>query len=347
MKIKDLWIKYFQGHEDTRIKLSPGVNVFTGPSDSGKSSLIRALKWLIKNKPQGDAYISHFRKKGESTAVSSGSVSRERGKQNKYVVDGETYKALRTDVPDQVKHHFNIPDDSIQSQADQYFLLSETPGQAAKRFNKLAGLEQIDEVLRDTSTIIRSTKSDISYGEDMLENLQGALDRTSWADNADYDITVLEQKEARRDKLKRIATDVHFILYSIEDMEETIADTSHIIKAEVECKRLTKLHIDKSNLIEGTDILVRHLKEIEDTQLALNTIIIPDVGPIDHCIGLQTKLKEKKEHVGELLDLLVDIKDTEVYIEREGLKIFDNELKFKEEMGDTCELCGSKLPVLR
>lgn len=51
--IESIRIQDFQNHQDTYIKLVPGLNLITGSSDSGKSAIIRALS---------TAYLDVFRK---------------------------------------------------------------------------------------------------------------------------------------------------------------------------------------------------------------------------------------------------------------------------------------------
>lgn len=56
--IERLVIKGFQSHVGTELTFHPGLNVITGPSDSGKSAIIRALWWLLYNRPLGMDYIT-------------------------------------------------------------------------------------------------------------------------------------------------------------------------------------------------------------------------------------------------------------------------------------------------
>ncbi len=59
--IKKVRIQGFQSHLDSTFTLSPGLNVITGPSDAGKTAIIRALRWLAFNEPQGEAFIHTIR----------------------------------------------------------------------------------------------------------------------------------------------------------------------------------------------------------------------------------------------------------------------------------------------
>ena len=128
--IDKIQITGFQSHKDTEINLDTGVNVIIGSSDSGKSSIIRALKWLFQNRPQGDSFKNNELKPKDEVSVCSvfengEYMSRERSsKYNQYATfEDITYKALRTDVPPDVQGMTRMKDVNIQSQHpnDQYY----------------------------------------------------------------------------------------------------------------------------------------------------------------------------------------------------------------------------------
>ena len=55
---KGLEIENFESHKDTQIDFDNGVNAIIGTSDSGKSSIRRAIEWAIHNRPQGFGFKS-------------------------------------------------------------------------------------------------------------------------------------------------------------------------------------------------------------------------------------------------------------------------------------------------
>lgn len=57
VRLEEMRVAGFQSHADTVITLASGLNVIVGPSDSGKSALLRALWWLYYNKPRGTEFI--------------------------------------------------------------------------------------------------------------------------------------------------------------------------------------------------------------------------------------------------------------------------------------------------
>lgn len=55
--IKSVELKNFQSHEDTRVEFSDGFNIILGESRQGKTSIMRAIRWVLENKPTGNAMI--------------------------------------------------------------------------------------------------------------------------------------------------------------------------------------------------------------------------------------------------------------------------------------------------
>ena len=105
--INQIRLENFQGHVDTRIDLVPGVNVITGQSDAGKSSIVRALWWLLNNRPSGAGVIFRHHDADEkdvvgvSVVVDDGSVVARfrKGSDNAYAVKGVVLRAIKQDVP--------------------------------------------------------------------------------------------------------------------------------------------------------------------------------------------------------------------------------------------------------
>lgn len=50
MKIQEVTIEGYQSHTNSTFRLSPGLTVITGPSDAGKTAIIRALRYYTTTK---------------------------------------------------------------------------------------------------------------------------------------------------------------------------------------------------------------------------------------------------------------------------------------------------------
>src|SRR5690606_23498632 len=101
-------IRNYQSHADTVLEPAPAgqLTVIVGPSDVGKTAILRALRWLYFNRPQGD----DFRRVGtEHTMVTvettdGRTVTRSRSAETiGYVVDGIILEGFGLDVPLEVQ----------------------------------------------------------------------------------------------------------------------------------------------------------------------------------------------------------------------------------------------------
>lgn len=166
--IKQLKIRNYQSHKDAELNFRPGVNLIVGDSDCGKSALLRALRWLVFNRPSGFTFQSHWAKKGEDTAVevalSDGNVARRvrNNKDNQYWLSTleEPLEAVRTDVPEEVKAVLRMDALNVQRQGDKPFLLDESPAEVARVLNTVAGLENIDAAHTRVAGKIRENQAD-------------------------------------------------------------------------------------------------------------------------------------------------------------------------------------------
>ena len=56
-KIKKVQIRNFQSHDDLTLDIAPMLTTIVGPSDAGKSAVIRAIRWALFNEPSGTQYM--------------------------------------------------------------------------------------------------------------------------------------------------------------------------------------------------------------------------------------------------------------------------------------------------
>ena len=178
--IESAYIENFQGHAKTQVEFAPDgqLTVIVGQTDSGKSAIIRALRWVLCNIPQGTDYI----RAGTSSAAVAITytdgcrVVRERGKSfNRYRVyvpgSAETkLEGFGTDVPLEVSEITGVRPVSIDDvslnlnfseQLDAPFLgKSVSAGARARILGKLAGTEEIDVAQRVLGTDLYRANQD-------------------------------------------------------------------------------------------------------------------------------------------------------------------------------------------
>lgn len=197
-------------HKDTEVEVGRRLTVFTGPSDSGKSSVMRGLCQLFENRPAGINLISHKAKRGEPSATEvwgrrdDGApfcIARIRSaSRNEYEVDGTTLKAFGAGVPEEVVQIANLSEHAFQHQSGGHFLLSSTAGEVARVIGHTVGLEQIDSAFDAVRKRKSANDADLREAQNDLAREQAEMEKFDGFDRLVEINTVVSEVGAAVDK---------------------------------------------------------------------------------------------------------------------------------------------------
>jgi DNA repair ATPase RecN len=188
--------KNFQNHSDIEVDLRHPITTITGPSDSGKSALIRLLKWVCTNTPQGDGFVKYGTDEARAGVVFDDGtmVQRVRGKsENLYKLGSKEFRAFGTTVPDDIATLLNLGPINFQGQHDSVFWFSETAGEVSRRLNSVVDLGIIDTTFANISSKVRSLQAVIQVHKDRVEKKRAELKELAWITEADRVVTGIEQ----------------------------------------------------------------------------------------------------------------------------------------------------------
>lgn len=191
--IKKLTLKNFEVHRKSALEFVPGVNVIAGPSDHGKSSIVRALGLVLLNRPQGLSYVRNTEEDTKTKAVVGAmfddcEISRVRSKSdNYYTLNGQQLKAMGAAVPDEVVRAARMNELNIQFQFSrkmQHYLLSLSSGEVARYLNVLLELDIIDETIKKVTSI--ASTADLEYKASLkkADELDNEIKKLEWLPDA-------------------------------------------------------------------------------------------------------------------------------------------------------------------
>jgi len=227
--IKKLHIRNFQSHKDSRLIFSDGVNVIVGNSDSGKSAILRALNWVITNRPSGDSYISNW---GGPTYVivetEEGTVIRERGKKNRYIIDGIVDSAMGQSVPEPASKILNINSTNMQKQFDAPFLLSMTPGERGRFVNELINLDIIDRGTSNVKKQIRVVDSQIKQFNEQLQSIENQLESFLELNDIEEKVKKLKILQKEFEHITIEADQLYTVIDEIKKYESSLQKLSYV-----------------------------------------------------------------------------------------------------------------------
>ncbi len=181
--IEKIILVNFQSHVYSELSLSRGVNVIVGPSDSGKTAIMRALRWNMFNDPSGVEFVREGESEVSVTVRFQNHVEVERRRsrsKNQYILrrpDEEEliFEGFGKNVPKEIEEAIGIKkimlDDkkslplNFSDQLDGPFLLQETDAYKAQAIGRMVGVDLLDETMRDT---LRDKKQ-ISLRRELME----------------------------------------------------------------------------------------------------------------------------------------------------------------------------------
>lgn len=258
--IKKVILENFQSHKHTEIEFDQHLNVIVGPSDQGKTAIIRGIKWALFNEPTGDYFIREGESECSVTVIFSNNVKvkRYRSKSKNYYCiydseDNETIlEGFGKKLPDEVIEKTEINKILLDSNVSNFinigeqlegpFLLSQTTATKANAIGRLVGVHIIDDALSDTLKDIKNLKSKKRNIEETLERLN--------ADLKEYDY--LEDLILKANRLREIQAIIHEKQERINILTEKMQHIKYINNNILLCKNyLSKLKsLDRVVFIE-------------------------------------------------------------------------------------------------
>lgn len=274
--IKSIDIKDFQSHEETHIDFDPGVNVIIGRSDSGKTAILRALNWVINNKPSGEAFMRHdSRETSVTVGLDSGMyVTRQRkGKESLYQLgnkkDHRDFRAFGQDVPEEIKSNINFGPLNIQRQMDAPFLLSFTPGEVGRLLNEIVRLDHIDSALKKANRLVRDTGIQLRTEERRLEDLIEQGKELSYISDLETDLDELEKLNGRIKGIVEKEQSIRSISATIESIDEDLGALAWAPEAEIELDKLDARYQKLVVLQKDHEDIGSMIEAIEDMDTAI------------------------------------------------------------------------------
>ena len=356
--IKTLLIENFQSHEDAELELHSGVNVIVGPSDTGKSALLRALRWVVDNRPAGTAFRSHWCDDTTDTVCSvvlddgSGIVRSRNGKTggkgvNEYIVidtdENElTLKALGKGVPEEVTQLVNFGALNMQSQHDGVFLLQSTPGEVARKLNEVCNLDEIDTSLTKAESLRRAASQDVERAKNDLDTAEAALQTYDWIDNADAVVADLEARNLALLDLERRRNALYTLINSVLHTQRDTAQVAQLCEAD------ETLTTAEQRRIEYDALMLRHnrlhracylIRETTSQRDSVTTLLSADTAltALEDERSSHHALTTKRDTLAMLVS---QTRDTQRAVNDAHATIEARENEFNEAFPETCPLCG-------
>lgn len=365
--IKSIKIRNFQALSNLELELSPRVNVIHGQSDSGKTAVIRALNWVIDNKPNGFEFRRDPRKNQQgkkplgkkvgtecSIVIEEGEITRLRNEAtgedafNGYILpDDSEREALKGEVPEEVSRLLNISRYNIQMQHDPIFMLTDSPGEVARKINEITRMDVIDVVRKRCDGIISEAKTQMDLLSKQIDEEQEQLNQLGYLEDVNKRVTELEQLdkqlkavEIKLQSIGKLINEIEVISYGIEVLEDWLSAEEPLVE-------LLELIEQYNNVNDRHSRLTRLVQEIKvlEEQIEDDEYIIKLKPQIDNLTKDLDRYYEIEDKIDDIYDVICEIEGLTsecVIIQK---RVLDSQSKYIElirEAGE-CPVCGSPI----
>ncbi len=281
--LQKLQIRNFQSHDHTDLKFSPGITILVGSSDAGKSAILRALSWVIKNRPSGTSFIRQGKPEGEpclvSLSLSNGAtIIRSRHKSmNHYELkangDSQIFAAIGSGVPEEITDVINMSDINIHRQLDGPFLILESPGAVAKAINEATKLDGVSKLTSWVSTAKRRAHDKANLLKEQLAQVEDSLKKYKTLDVMEPLLTQYTEFTERYEKLKRQQESLLEITNNLKEVEGELAVASPPASLGDVCDEMNQLLVGRKQVSSDYEFISSRSVVIGSAEALLDSVV--------------------------------------------------------------------------
>jgi DNA repair ATPase RecN len=370
-QIKSIRIQDFQNHQDTFFELKPGLNLFTGSSDNGKSAISRSLHL---------AFLDYFRKydvrEGQKNAkvtitYNNGDwYSRTKGDTNEIEYQREGQEVVKhsrfsKNIPQDVTEFLGyIPKTlsgalPLANQEEKFFLITLSDEALPKEISRLLGIDDLEEAASLLGSEVIKISVDIKRVSGEIENTKEKLEPFEDLDKKIENLNEFKKMIAEYEALEKEITEINDLYTEYQKIGKQYTDC----KAEKEkSETLFQFLLDSIPLLEKQFNEISHglilnenilktrqkFKITKDKYNIFYEIAEGTIGNlISECVNQHTILDEITNLDNYLSEISIDIDIKSKDIEAQNKIIANCDEKIKEleqyltDNFEVCDVCGN------
>ncbi len=287
--LERLLIKDFQTHSKTTIEFDQ-ITCIIGESDTGKSSVLRALRWLCLNDRRGLGFVGKWGKAKQALVkltVDNHVIARKKGKGiNEYWLDGSILGfgiGESGKVPDSIAKILSLSSLNFSNQHSQPFWFSETAGKVSRELNAVVDLGVIDSTLANVNSEVRKARSEKAVCEKRLQEAKVEKQQLAWVPGFNADLERLEELHQELVRKVKVGELLGNLLEQVKNARklasQEVPDISKLAELVKRYKQLNEKRIAIAILL---NIIKMTRKQIQDLAKEIHQLQ-RELGKIEKC----------------------------------------------------------------
>ena len=372
--LKKLTIKNFEAHKDTIISFSERFNLIRGVSDSGKSSILRAISVVAFNEWTKKSIRVGTKKVTIKLETDKGSVTCERtSTKNTWIaeeLDGTTHDFSsigRGQVPDKISEILGLKEVkfgdknikmNIINQLDKHFLMAEVDGKkitssgAAQILDEICGLEGIEELTKEIALDISRATRKINVLDEESKIIKDEMEDQKVIDNEKTNLKYIKEQIILYDEQQEMIEDITELQIKNKSVQSELLiykDKLKIIpdlqKIESNLQKCTELQEKIDDINDNIFLIEEKQENITDYKKELKSF--PDLNKIEKMLkNLDIKnkkffeLEENKNSIIHINKLIYEHKEDVIKFKNKIMELEKEKKKVMKRI-TICPLTGS------
>ena len=236
--IKKILLKNFLAHAETEIELGPGMTVLTGPNNSGKSSVVEALRCIATN-PLPKHFIRHGAKKARVELEMDDGVRvawiRKKATAWYEVLrpgedEWEVYAKFGRNTPEDILNILRLNqvpleggkslDVHIGNQRNPIFLLDQPSSVAAQFFASSSEASHLLAMQTELKNRVRAAKREKKFQQQKMDEIRAELDGLQTLPDVTLELEIAREIKDRMDVLDKDIPAVEGLLQRKDELEK-------------------------------------------------------------------------------------------------------------------------------
>lgn len=353
--IRSVTITNFEAHKSTHLEFDKGLNVLRGSSGAGKSSIKRAILWVLTNRPSAGQVVSWWavNSKGKQTEETRVTITLDDGTTisriksdilNGYQINDERpLEAVGTSVPEEVSKLLNMSDVNSQIQLAAPFLISQSASYVAQYINDIVDMSEADRYQSAIESKRRKCNADMVANAEAIKNTTEELTHFGWLEEAEKRINRIEKIETDTSKLDADASAIRKSIADVEYHTQKLESCDVIPEAESLSLKILDLILCIKDSTKWKLSLSDSIQQIQKHQKALDDGAV--VEKAEKCVRRITRILDEQKSLASDVAYIKDLIGRKTVAES-NLSTVSEELDVEErafKLIEFCPTCGSKL----
>lgn len=310
-----------------------------GKSDEGKSTIIRALRWICLNEaPKNLIHHGTDFVRGKLKVDGHTIIRKKSNKVNCYILDGKKFSAVKKDVPEEIQSILNVTEVNFQSQLEPHFWFSKTSGQVSKELNQIVNLGVIDQSLFNVASRRRKEKVREEVIRDRLRQANDKTKELEWVIEADEQLQQIEYLQDciavdkdNRDSIQSILDSVQFHISELEQLDSVLYFVSGLVDD-------VGIRLKRERELQQLQTIIEEYGKLSELVSMENSLI--EMDALLNSVDMYLEQKKEWAAISELRNTIIE-KQENIEKWNDELNAVNQEIETKT--GGKCPICSNPI----